>query len=249
MTPAHVPRLLWFAAAGMLSLVTCNFPGYLASDPEVDRLSTEAAGTVAAMLTDSVGILAAPTRRPLTSNATASPLSTTTLGATATRATTARPEMVPLAEPTYTLRPPISGWEHYAPRSLASVIAEQPVHEDLPAGEIAIYFGDIPGRANVFFEGQSRPLDPAHVIVLRRGGAKITTPSGEQFDPIEFYPVEYAFREGSLVLWIPVQAGLIPDIEDELVPGQQVTIYIRYVGSYQSESGSSFVFILNEFQE
>jgi len=150
----------------------------------------------------------------------------------------------PPTGPTNTPYPPKPGFEEYIERTLASVLAvNQPPARYFPG----LYFSQdsFPARTTVIFTGQSRPLTSAHEGLLEILTQNWNSPT----ELAGLYPSEYLFTKANLHLWIPVQGLMIPYIEEELTPGQEVTIFTRFAGAVLTEDTPDFVFLLNEFHE
>ncbi|HET7011569.1 MAG TPA: hypothetical protein VFI11_12410 [Anaerolineales bacterium] len=63
------------------------------------------------------------------------------------------------------------------------------------------------------------------------------------------FPQEVLVREGDLELWLPIHEGLVPSVTGGLVRGQSVTLYVRLLGSLQTEPGYMIVLVITDIRE
>jgi hypothetical protein len=60
---------------------------------------------------------------------------------------------------------------------------------------------------------------------------------------------ELLVREGDHEFWIPVEESLIPSMTDHLAPGHSVTVYVRLLGSLETEADCRVIFVITDFEE
>jgi hypothetical protein len=101
-----------------------------------------------------------------------------------------------------------------------------------------------PTRAAVVYTGESRPLAPeirAFFDILLRTLYRTSDPLRHQH--------EERFVEHGLDYWLPVQEPLIHDMSQELAPGDSVTIFALYQGTYTAtDSTRTRVIGVTEFE-
>ena len=55
------------------------------------------------------------------------------------------------------------------------------------------------------------------------------------------------FREGHTSYWLPVQDTLFFGLQQEVVPGDSVILFARWLGAWQLGHATEWVFVVNEF--
>ncbi|MGH7603803.1 MAG: hypothetical protein ACRENK_07380 [Gemmatimonadaceae bacterium] len=102
---------------------------------------------------------------------------------------------------------------------------------------------DFPTIATVIYNGDSRPLDPIRLQLLRRWGMAMMRDSSIAQD----FHREYLFQEGQRQLWLPVQDVVASYFGKELKPGQPVRLFVMFLGAYYAGEEITWAFIVNEF--
>jgi hypothetical protein len=103
---------------------------------------------------------------------------------------------------------------------------------------------DFPTLARVVFRGDSRPVNPRRIEIVRRWGLAILRDSSIVND----FHREYLFQEGETLLWLPVQDTVASFFARELRPGQTVTLYVSWFGAYYEGEDITWTFVVNEFK-
>ena len=141
-----------------------------------------------------------------------------------------------------------SGWARYKPGTIAAVMQ---LHDStIRADHVANHPGVIvsgdgfPTLARVVYRGDSRPLDPKRVDVMKEWGLTFLKDS----TIVKDFHREYLFQEGKQLLWLPVQDTVASFFARELHPGQTVTLYVVWFGAYYAGGDITWAFIVNEFR-
>jgi len=102
---------------------------------------------------------------------------------------------------------------------------------------------DFPTMTHVVYRGDSRPLSPLRVDIVKHWGLAFRKDS----TIVKDFHREYLFQEGKNLLWLPVQDTVASFFPRELHPGQGVTLYVVWFGAYYAGEDISWAFIVNEF--
>ena len=168
-----------------------------------------------------------------------------------TPSSTPSPSAIPsppsaLAPPGGVTQPvPISptGSEGYSQTSLASII--ESYGSSLTSTATMILLEAVqPKPILVEYTSEIRPLAPETEGFLWQFGDSF----GQEDFPAEF-EYELLIREGSQEYWMPVQEPLLDFLANELTAGQTATLYVRLLGSLQTEQGYRVIFIITDFQK
>ena len=101
-----------------------------------------------------------------------------------------------------------------------------------------------PTVTRVTYCGNSRPLDPKRLEVLRHWGLTFHRDTSVVLD----FHREYLFQEGKRRLWLPVQDIVASFFTSELKPGHQVSLYVIWAGAHYADREITWTFLVNEFQ-
>jgi hypothetical protein len=141
-----------------------------------------------------------------------------------------------------------SNWGRYKPGTIAAVMQ---LHDStIRADHVANHPGfiisgdDFPTLARVVFRGDSRPVNPRRIDIVRRWGLAILRDSSIVKD----FHREYLFQEGERLLWLPVQDTVASYFARELHPGQTVTLYVSWFGAYYEGGDIIWTFVVNDFK-
>jgi hypothetical protein len=123
-------------------------------------------------------------------------------------------------------------WSRYQPRSIADLLNEYPPQED------ATLTKDVPIRARVRYTGEFRPLSTRTAVLITLWGKvmKVEGVSG-------LFRREMKIQEGDTPYWVPVQETLAPALEAELGPGEEIEVFVVYIG----QIGGHHVLLANAF--
>jgi len=102
---------------------------------------------------------------------------------------------------------------------------------------------DFPTMTRVIYRGDSRPLSPMRVDIVKHWGLAFRKDS----TIVKNFHREYLFQEGKNLLWLPVQDTVASFFPRELHPGQAVTLYVVWFGAYYAGEDITWAFIVNEF--
>ena len=112
----------------------------------------------------------------------------------------------------------------------------------LPSWVVTGY--QFPTLARVTYRGDSRPVDSIRAEVVRRWGLSFLRDSSMA----KAFHREYLFQEGQRSLWLPVQDTVASYFTRELKPGQDVTLYVLWLGAYYAGHDITWAFIVTEFK-
>src|SRR5262245_53117505 len=139
-------------------------------------------------------------------------------------------------------------WDRYQPGAIRHIIARERDevmvsirHGLVPLTRVSAE--QFPTRALVQYQDSTRPTSPEHLTVLKAWVDGFRVP----VDVATVFKSEALFTEGSLTLWIPIQAVLLKPLRKEVHRGDPVALYLAYVGAQASDSASiEWVFMVNE---
>jgi hypothetical protein len=138
-------------------------------------------------------------------------------------------------------------WARYKPSTIAAVMQlhDSTIRADhVPNHPGLIVSGDdFPTLTRVVYRGDSRPLNPRRVDVVKQWGLTFRKDS----TIVKDFHREYLFQEGKQLLWLPVQDTVASYFARELHPGQTVTLYVVWFGAYYAGEDIIWAFIVNEF--
>ena len=139
-------------------------------------------------------------------------------------------------------------WGRYKPGTIAAVIQrhDSTIRADHVANHPSFIVSgdDFPTQTRVVYRGDSRPLDPRRVDVVRHWGLSFLRDSTIVND----FHREYLFQEGNKLLWLPVQDTVASYFARELHPGQTVTLCVVWFGAYYAGGDIIWAFIVNDFK-
>jgi hypothetical protein len=138
-------------------------------------------------------------------------------------------------------------WPRYKPGTIAAVMQlhDSTIRADhVPNHPGLIVSGDdFPTMTRVIYRGDSRPLSPRRVDVVKHWGLAFRKDS----TIVKNFHREYLFQEGKQLLWLPVQDTVASFFARELHPGQTVMLYVVWFGAYYAGEDITWAFIVNEF--
>jgi hypothetical protein len=142
---------------------------------------------------------------------------------------------------------PLKGYEDYLPRTLRQIIRDHSDPNILSKNEGSmILTGDtFSSRVRAAYLGESRKVSPAkkqHLDML------VTSFNVDQ-KVIDQYDTEMLFLEGSEKHWLVVQKRLLPFFDKEVKKGEEITLYVEWVGAKKISGKWEWVFMVHEFQK
>lgn len=66
---------------------------------------------------------------------------------------------------------------------------------------------------------------------------------------LKLYDTEFLFTETLIEYWLPIQNPLIQPLQEELKKGDEVTLYVSWVGARKESGKVDWVFFVNEFEK
>ena len=139
-------------------------------------------------------------------------------------------------------------WDAYKPGALAAIMDahDSTIRADDPEKHPALIVSgdDFPTLTRVVYPGDSRPLSPRRVDIVKHWGMTFRRDS----TIVKNFHREYLFQEGKQLLWLPVQDTVASYFARELHPGQTVRLYVVWFGAYYAGEDITWTFIVNEFE-
>jgi hypothetical protein len=148
-------------------------------------------------------------------------------------------------------------WKRYQPRTLdqiikdhaAKVLDNPDILMSFPDGSTAVLARDsFPSKVKVTYTGRSRSISPKRKELIKDW---VTTIFGlERRDEyLKLYDTEFLFTETLIEYWLPIQNPLIQPLQEELKKGDEVTLYVSWVGARKESGEVDWVFFVNEFEK
>lgn len=147
---------------------------------------------------------------------------------------------------------PPASWNRYQPRILGEL--------ELLTGELlgeiteerAVYIEtspdyQYPSRVRVVFTGDFRDASESRLEGIKIWMATFA-PSLTADEISSLFGQEGLFIEGEKEYWIPVQSTLIPIMEDELSPGNDVELFLNWIGATKEFDEIDRINLVNAFQ-
>jgi hypothetical protein len=148
-----------------------------------------------------------------------------------------------------------STWDRYEPRTLAEIIEiTDPFFENAPAAET--YYAEIlaeyhyPSQVKMIYSGEFREIsDKRKLVIWSASTGNMGVEKGEEL--YNRFTQEVRFTENGVDYWMPVQdPPLIPYMKEELSSGDEVTLFVIWLGAVWGPDGSvDRVFVVNEFKK
>jgi hypothetical protein len=141
-----------------------------------------------------------------------------------------------------------TSWDRYKPGTLSAVMDQH--DSSIRAGSVdrrpswVVTGNQFPTLARVRYRGDSRPVDSIRLEIVRHWGVSFLRDSSIA----RAFHREYLFQEGNQSLWLPVQDSVARYFARELKPGQDVTLYVLWLGAYYAGKDITWAFIVTEFK-
>lgn len=126
-----------------------------------------------------------------------------------------------------------SDWDTYPPRKIVDLIKqEQDSVNGAPRSDIIISAQPFPSKTIATYTGTKRPIDANGLSFIKlwtatRGAAAETT---------SMLVEEVLVKEKENEYWIPVLKTIVPFLEKELRPGDEIEIYYFYLGGFNAKT-------------
>jgi hypothetical protein len=141
-----------------------------------------------------------------------------------------------------------ANWERYRPSDLQLVIDEHSKYfDDSPKVQLSInaLASANPYRVKVSYMDDHRKISDGKKQLISAWGK--STQIEEIF--IRMFEQEIIFKYGSKIFWFPIQSALIPDFKMELKKGDEVNLYVMFIGTFWEGNQIQWVFIVNDFEK
>ena len=148
-------------------------------------------------------------------------------------------------------------WNKYQPRTLdqiiknhaAKVLDDPDIQMNFPDGSTAVLTRDsFPSKVKVTYTGRSRSISPKRKELIKDW---VTTIFGleRRDERLRLFDTEFLFTETLIEYWLPIQNPLIQPLQEELKKGDEVTLYVSWVGARKESGKVDWVFFVNEFEK
>ena len=144
-----------------------------------------------------------------------------------------------------------SSWDRYKPGTIAGVMAANraSVLADFASGSDSNLIFSAAGFATVTtveYQDSLRPTPPTHLRYLMGWARSFRL----GFDPKAVFGREVLVREGSLLLWLPVQDTVVKVLRPQLHRGDQILLYVVFAGAQGGRGPDiDWMFIVNDIQK
>ncbi len=103
----------------------------------------------------------------------------------------------------------------------------------------------LPVKVSVSYGGESRPVSAFNQDAIATFADAQT--SSPQPNITELFTEEYLFTESGKDYWLPLQKQMIPFLNQELTPGDQVQLLALWIGYSHPQGEVNHTFLVNEF--
>src|ERR1700752_327555 len=136
-------------------------------------------------------------------------------------------------------------WGAYQPRKLRQIIELNSSQLSDTKSEISFLLtaDSFPSRVRVIYGGKSRTLTPETVKVIREWA------KARKVDPdiVHLFEKELLFVEDSVEYWLPVQKQLVENFAHDWKAGEEVELFIIWIGAIKNSGKERWVFLVYEF--
>jgi hypothetical protein len=137
------------------------------------------------------------------------------------------------------------GWDKYQSRTLGQIIKQHSAAVDDKARIHLLFTADVfPSRVKVTYTGELRSISSVRKEFIANWAK--TRKVGEEL--VDLFQEELLFREGTTEYWLPVQKQVVPYFKQELKIGDQVELYLIWIGARREFGVADWIFLVNEFE-
>src|SRR2546428_4713691 len=147
-------------------------------------------------------------------------------------------------------------WKKYQPRTLDQIIKnhatkvldDPDILMNFPDGSTAVLARDsFTSKVKVTYTGQSRSISPKRKEIISNW-LTVTYPDRRD-EYFKLLDTEFLFTETLIEYWLPVQNPLIQPLQEELKKGDEVTLYVAWVGARKESGKVDWLFVVNRFSK
>jgi len=147
-------------------------------------------------------------------------------------------------------------WKKYEPRTLdqiiklhATKVLDNPdVLMTFSDGSAAVLTNDsFPSKVKVTYTGQFRGISQKRKELLKNWLTKTYGLNREEY--LKLFDTEFLFTENLVEYWLPIQNPLIQPLKEELKKGEEVVLYVAWIGARKESDKIDWVFLVNEFEK
>lgn len=139
----------------------------------------------------------------------------------------------------------LKGFEDYKRRTLKEIVDAHSNSNAITKSNVLLTGDTFSSRVRLIYTGKTRPIEQSrkfHLELLIK-----SFDAGPQ--TIARYEEEMLVREGAEEHWLPFLKELKPHFEKEVKGGEEVTLYVEWVGATKLSGKWEWIFIVNEFQK
>src|SRR5262245_14919767 len=148
-------------------------------------------------------------------------------------------------------------WEKYQLQTLdqiiknhaAKVLDDPDILMNFPDGSTAVLARDsFTSKVKVTYMGQSRAISPKRKEIISNW---LTTTYGPKLmdEYVKLLDTEFLFTETLIEYWLPVQTPLIQPLQEELKKGDEVMLYVAWIGARKESGKVDWLFVVNRFTD
>lgn len=131
-------------------------------------------------------------------------------------------------------------WSEYEPSTLEGIVEQHGgILDDAEEGDYVLDPGFDRYRVTVRYLGDPRPIPGARRAFLEAWASSIQRPLPIQ----ELFDEEILVKQGPQEYRVPVQKVLMPALKAELEPGDEVELFVVFIGG----PAPDWIFLVNEF--
>ncbi len=172
-------------------------------------------------------------------------LTATEVPPTNTPEPTSTPELTDTPEPT--------GWDRYRPRTMTELVDIVKEHIEADTFEEATIYLEIgsayqhPSRVPMIYTGEFRQVPDLHQTMLTLWLGTVA-PNLTDAQQKELFKTEVLFTDSGNEYWMPIQEPVLDYMKDEYKAGEEVVLYILWIGVTKGAEAPEYVFVINEYE-
>lgn len=148
-----------------------------------------------------------------------------------------------------------NNWDAYQPRTLKEItttIAEKSfkspdvhIRDEKKDISIILSYNSYQSRVKAIYSGTSRKVSDKRKELISIWLKTLGKPK----EYLDLFETEYLFIEEKAEYWLPVQKPLISFFGEELKKGDEVTLFVVWLGARKESKSIDHIFLVNEFEK
>ena len=102
-------------------------------------------------------------------------------------------------------------------------------------------------QVRVNYEGRCREIQPGRLQLMALWASHFNPQNAEEL--LAFYEMECSFSEQGQTYWMPIQKVVLEALKVEVNEGDEIDLYIRWIGINREETSIDWVFWIIDFLE